>query len=324
MRVNICVESYSMLKYVGCSSAAMMLYEGLKETPGVEVELNSRDHDHDIYHCHTFGPRVNIDRIRSKGVTILTAHSTPRLNIGNLAAAGLINLLYPPIYRRFDHMITITKPSTLELQEMLPGMPMTQIPNCIDMKKFAPSAEKRREFREFLGVDDDAKVILTVAQQTPRKGIFDFLWLAKRMPEYTFVWVGGYAYGKFSTKHKQIDVEKAKAGDNVIFTGFVPDITGVYCGADLLFVPSYGEIMSVVVLEGLASGVPVISRDLPEFRDVFDGIAGFFSDIDGAESLIRNEEVWRRAASTSRESVEKFNLKNVAQMHADLYAELLA
>ena len=85
MRVNIRVENFSVFKYVGCATVAMMLYEGLQKTPGVEVELNSKQHDHDITHCHTLGPGAVYSRMRAKHVKVLTAHSTPSLNVNNLA-----------------------------------------------------------------------------------------------------------------------------------------------------------------------------------------------------------------------------------------------
>ncbi|MDV0443515.1 glycosyltransferase family 4 protein [Methanorbis rubei] len=324
MKVNIYVEDYWVFKYIGCSTLARMLYQGIAAVPGVEAYYNSSSPSMDVTHYHSFGPGVHLNRMRNKGISILTAHSTPRLNTGNVAGASYINRLYPPIYRKFDHIVTITPPSTREVQDMLPDMPITMIPNGVDLTSFAPSDQKRREFREFLGISDDRPVVLTVAQQTPRKGIYDFLTIADTMPEYTFVWVGGYPYGLLSSDRKMIEERKAKAGSNVIFTGFVPDITAVYCGADLLFMPSYGEIMSIVALEGLASGLPVISRDLPEFREVFSGICGFFSNNEEAEFLIRDEELWRRSATTSRASVEQFDIHRIAKMHVDLYERLLA
>ena len=324
MNVNIYVEDYWVFKYIGCSTLARMLYKGIAEIPGVDAYYNSPSPKMDITHYHSFGPGTLLNHVRNKGVSILTAHSTPRLNEGNIAGASYINMLYPPLYRRFDHIVTITPPSTREVQEMLPDMPVTMIPNGVDLITFAPSARKRREFREFLGVPDDAVIVLTVAQQTPRKGIYDFLNTAAKMPEYTFVWVGGYPYGAFSSDRKLIEAKKAQAGSNVIFTGFVPDITAVYCGADLLFMPSHGEIMSIVALEGLASGLPAISRDLPEFREVFPGICGFFTNNAEAESLIRDEELWRRSAAGARASVEQFDIRRIAKQHVDLYTRLLS
>ncbi|MFA7023736.1 MAG: glycosyltransferase family 4 protein [Methanocorpusculum sp.] len=324
MRVNIRVENYSVFKYVGCATVAMMLYDGLQKTPGVEVELNSREHDHDITHCHTLGPGAVWSMLRAKHVKVLTAHSTPSLNANNLAGASLINKIYKPMYGRYDHIITITGDNEREIKEMLPDMPTTRIPSCVNMEKFKPDAEKRRIFRETYGFSDDDKVILQVAQQTPRKGIYDFLDLAYEHPEYKFMWVGGFPYGPISDNRKKVEARKAKAGDNVIFPGFVPDITGVYAGADVFLFPSYGDLMSISIMEALSSGLPVISRDLSEYRELFPGIAGFFTKNEEIAPLLADEAMLRNAASHARASVEPYDIYKVAQMHADLYAELLA
>lgn len=324
MKANIFVEDYWVFKYLGCSTLARMLYQAVAKVPGVEAHYNGKSSGMDVNHYHSFGPTANLSRMQSSAPTILTAHSSPRLNEGNVAGASYINKLYPSIYGKFDHIITITKPSTREISEMLPDKPITMIPNGVDMEKFAPSEEKRKEFREFINVSDETPVVLTVAQQTPRKGIFEFLETAEKMPDYKFVWVGGYPYGAFSNDRSKIEAAKAKAGENVSFTGFVPDITSVYCGADLLFMPSFGEIMSIVVLEALSSGLPVVARDLPEFREVFSGITDFFKTTDEAAFVISEQEKWRRDAAAARASVEQFNIHTVAKLHTELYSELIS
>lgn len=41
----------------------------------------------DIVHYHTFGPFALFHRRFSGGKKVLTAHSTPRINVGNIALA---------------------------------------------------------------------------------------------------------------------------------------------------------------------------------------------------------------------------------------------
>lgn len=323
MRVNIRVENFSVFKYVGCATVAMMLYEGLQNTPGVEVELNSREHDQDITHCHTLGPGAFYSKIRAKGVRVLTAHSTPSLNKDNLAGADIINKMYKPLYGSYDHIITITADNEREIKEMLPDMPTTRIPSCVNMNKYKPDAIKREEFRKTYGFTDDDKVILQVAQQTPRKGIYDFLDLADKMPDYKFMWIGGFPYGPISDDRKKVEARKERAGKNVIFPGFVPDITGAYAGADMFLFPSYGDLMSISILEALSSGLPVISRNLKEYKELFPGIAGFFEDIAEVPELVADETHLRQAAGLARASVEKYDIAKVAQMHANLYQKLI-
>lgn len=323
MKVNIRVEVFGPFKYVGCGTVAMMLYDGLKDLGQFQVDLNSREHDHEITHIHSLGPGAFYTKLRAKGLKILTAHSTPSLNVNNLAGASLINKMYKPLYGTYNHIITITKDNEQEIKTMLPDMPTTRIPSCVNRDKFKPSPEKRAAFRKQYGFTDEDKVILQVAQQTPRKGIFDFLDLAAKMPDYKFMWIGGFPYGPISDSKKEVEERKAKATDNVIFPGFVPDITGAYAGSDIFLFPSYGDLMSISILEALSSGLPVISRNLKEYKELFPGVAGLFEDISEVPDMIADEANLRRAAAGARDSVAPYDIKTVAKMHADLYQKLL-
>jgi hypothetical protein len=82
--------------------------------------------------------------------------------------------------------------------------------------------------------------------------------------------------------------------------------------------------MSISIMEALASGLPVISRELSEYRELFPGIAGFFNKSEEIAPLLADDAMLRNAASHARASIEQYNMYKVAKMHADLYAELLA
>jgi len=114
-------------------------------------------------------------------------------------------------------------------------------------------------------------VVLTVAQQTPRKGIYDFLALSHEHTDTRFVWVGGFPYGRFSQDYSIIEEKKSRCGKNVIFTGFVDDITAAYCSADVFFMPSYAEGLPMVALEAFATGLPVRRPEDPRVYREFQG-----------------------------------------------------
>jgi len=323
MKINIFVEDLLFFKYIGCSTAAKTLYRELSKMPDMDISWNSKNSEFDVVHYHSFGPLSLLNRRYSRGVKVLTAHSTPRVNQGNLAFSGTINQYYPGLYRRFDHIINISAPCQREIDEMLPDMSSTLIPNGIDREHFKPDAQKREMFRERFNIDDDEKVVLAVAQQTPRKGIYDFLELSKKYPEIKWVWVGGFPYGIFSAEYFHIKKMKKNCKNNVIFTGFVPDITEAYNGADIFFMPSHAETFGLVVLEALACGLPVVARNIPEFREIFDDGIQFFGDIDEASTVLNDDDSLKRSSENSRPFTEKFDIKYIARMHCDLYRRLI-
>jgi glycosyltransferase involved in cell wall biosynthesis len=322
MRINYIVEDFSVFRYIGCATVARMIYRNMPRDADLDLSWNSARREVDIAHFHTFGPLALAYRTYAKGVKILTAHSTPHTNVGNIGLSGLINRLYPPIYRGFDHIITVSAPSDREVRAMLPGMETTVIPNGVDRRVFQRFEDKRRAFRAALGVDEDEAVILTLGQQTPRKGIYDFLELADRTPELIWVWVGGFPYGRLSKDHGNIEREKRKASENVVFTGFIPDVTEAYSGADLFFFPSKAETFGLVILEALASGLPVVARGIPELLEIFGDAIAFFDTREEAEDLVRSRERLRLSGDRARQFTERFDIRLIAEAHAKLYRRL--
>jgi 1,2-diacylglycerol-3-alpha-glucose alpha-1,2-galactosyltransferase len=322
MRVNFIVEDLFFFKYIGSTTAARMLFRALATLPDLEISWNSSQRDFDLVHFHSFGPFALWYKRRSKGVKVITAHSTPRLNRQNLALAGLINTLYPPIYRSFDHIITISHGSQEEVAEMAPAIPTTLIPNGVDRKMFSRDPAKRSRFRERYTIGEEERVALTVAQQTPRKGIFDFIKVSRNCPQIHWLWVGGFPYGVLSKSYWRIQRAKKECEENVTFTGFVPDITETYCGADLFFMPSHAEGMSIVLLEALASGLPCVVRRIPEFEEVFGPEGLYFSTTDEAAERVMEKERLRAAADGARELSARFDIELIAREHYRLYQEL--
>jgi glycosyltransferase involved in cell wall biosynthesis len=323
MKVNIFVEDFRFLRYIGCATAARTLYNHLALLPDMEVSRNLYHGDFDLTHYHTFGPWAMYHLKLTEGVKVLTAHSTPRLNEGNVAFSKRINTVYPKIYRQFDHIITISEPCHRETEELVPDVPKTLIPNGIDRAYFKRDEKKREEFRDEYGIDPGRQVVLSVGQQTPRKGIYDFFKLADLHPNMTWVWVGGFPYGTFSKDYAKIQMLKTHAHENVIFTGVIDDISRAYSGADIFFMPSHAETFGLVIVEALSAGLPVIARDIYEFREIFGDSVLFFSELDEARTLLADEATLKRCAAGARASTEKYDITLIAKRHQQLYRELI-
>jgi glycosyltransferase involved in cell wall biosynthesis len=324
MRVNFFVEDMLFFKYIGCATVAKTLYRELEHCDGLEMSWKGYRSPFDIVHYHTFGPLALLNRKLADGRKVLTAHSTPRINEGNIRLSRTINRYYPKIYRKFDHIITISRSCHDEVSRLVPDIPVTLIPNGVNREKFRPFPEKRARFRERFRIPEDAEVMLTVAQQTPRKGIYDFLELAKATPDRYWVWVGGFPYGTLSKEYVRIQMAKQKAGENVIFTGYVEDITEAYSGADLFFMPSYAETFGLVILEALSSGLPVIARDIPEFRDIFAGHILYFAENDQVREQLGDQRTLRSLAAAARPFTGSFDIRVIARQHQELYRRLVS
>jgi len=320
MKVNYIVEDNGPLKYLGCATAAKNLYNELSKK--INISWNDKSFDFDVAHFHTFGPRSMIYAKRFRGKKIITAHSTPNLNTGNLAFPGIVNWLYRPIYNQFDHIIAVSEKCKKELIDLHCKPLITTIYNGIDTKKVITNNNKREKFRDMYNIKKNQTVILTVAQRTPRKGIYDFIEIAKQMPNYYFIWIGGFPYKIFSKDYIKIKKAIMNCSKNTIFPGFIEDISYAYSAADVFFMPSYAEGHSIVMLEALSMGLPLIARDVEEFREAFNDSLLYFSNIKELNENRLDQGILDKYRKKS-DIILNYKIEKIGKDHIRLYEKMI-
>ncbi len=240
---------------------------------GIPYTLDSKD-DYDILHINTYGINSHnmVNKARKDGKKIVYhAHSTEEdfrnSFIGSNQLSPLVKKYLVGLYQKADYLITPTPYSKRLLESYGIDLPIQSISNGIDLKKYQPDPIKEQKFRDYFKLSPDQKVIICVGLFFARKGIIDFVEIAKKLPEYTFIWFGHVPMYSIPKNIRQI--VKEEHPDNVIFPGYIRGeiIEGAYSGADLFFFPSYEETEGIVVLEALASKQNVLVRDIP----VYDG-----------------------------------------------------
>ena len=146
------------------------------------------------------------------------------------------------------------------------GRPIYALSNGIDTGFFRPDADRAARFRARYGLAEGQKCVISVGHWMVRKGLPDFVELARRMPEVRFIWFG-------QTAETLLTDEVRRAMDaapgNVLFAGYVnaEELCDAYCGADAFAFLSYEETEGIVVLEALACGIPTIVRDIPVYAN---------------------------------------------------------
>ena len=99
-----------------------------------------------------------------------------------------------------------------------------------------------------------------------RKGILDFVELAKRLPEYKFIWFG---YLDLKLVPKEIRIAINTKLDNLVFAGYVEQefLRKAYSGVDLYLFPTLEETEGIPILEALTAKTPTLVRDIPVFEE---------------------------------------------------------
>lgn len=275
MRINFVAENFGKLKFVGSYTVIAEYAKKMKEK-GIKVEINSFGKNFDLVHFHSFGPVAILyaEMLKKKGIpTVLSAHSLPSCNKENVAISSteFWENVYKPIYNLFDYIIAISPFCKRELKEMGIKKPTHLIPLGINLKEWKFNAKSRKKFRKEYGIAEREKLVLNVGQTTPGKGLYEFIEIAEKMPEYKFMWAGDTAYSLFSADYlKAKKILKEKHG-NLIFTGNLDrkKIKEAYSAADLFLFPSFRETFGMVILEAAAHSVPVIARELEVYKGLF-------------------------------------------------------
>ncbi len=144
----------------------------------------------------------------------------------------------------------------------IPEWKIRVIHNGVDIKKFQPSANKRRVKAE-LGFNPDDLAIVSVGRLYARKGLFTLMEsvpaVVKRFPNAKFIISGK---GQSDEMHKLTSyADKLGVRGNVIFTGYYPDnqLPKLYQAADVFAFSTFYEHHPFAVLEALATGLPVVT-----------------------------------------------------------------
>lgn len=117
--------------------------------------------------------------------------------------------------------------------------------------------------------------------------------------------------------------------EDIIFTGFRSDIKNLYYGSDLYINSSEHEALSFLIIEALASGLPVIATDMGGNSDIINketdcGILVKYDDpVELAEAIdrvIRNRELRDKLRENAFRTVdERFNIEKMSEETYNLY-----
>ena len=128
-------------------------------------------------------------------------------------------------------------------------------------------------------------------------------------------------------------VNKFGVTENVTFTGFIShnEFPDIYCLADIFAIPSESELQSIVTMEALASGLPVIASNkdaLPEL--VKNPENGFLFEPGNSKVLsekiveiFSDNTLRRRMGQASLEIVQQHSIGNTISKFESLYKEAI-
>ncbi len=200
---------------------------------------------------------------------IYHAHSTEEDFRNSFIGSNLVSVPFKQwlitCYSLGDRILTPTPYSKRLLEGYGIDVPITAISNGVDTKFFTRNEELGKKFREKYCIKDDERVIIGVGLYIERKGILDFVELAKRLPEYKFIWFG---YSPLSAATAPVRKAVNTKLDNLVFAGYVEQsiIAEAMNGCDIYLFPTFEETEGIPIIEACATKATAIIRDIPIFE----------------------------------------------------------
>jgi glycosyltransferase involved in cell wall biosynthesis len=247
-----------------------------------------------IHNCYLMGLSTMFWARYYRIPVVATNHFMPENALLNL---NLPDFLYRPAERiiwaflvAFHNRATLVTSPTPTAIQLLDNHGLRvksfAITNGIDIDVFHPAARQER-LRSKLGIPNNRPVILYVGRVDGEKRL-DLLVAALPMVlKQTSAQLVIAGYGKAMDALKQ-QARSLGIADHVTFTGYLQeeDKPHLYNEATLFVISSPAELQSIVTLEAMASGLPIIATDVAALKELcHDGKNGFLFPENDVPSL---------------------------------------
>lgn len=201
-------------------------------------------------------------------------------------------------------------------QSFMSKYPIKVIPNGIDLETFDYRSDYKELYEKY-SLDSEKKILLGVASiWDNRKGLGEFLTLAEILPsEYQIVLVG---LSKQQIKKLPPNVTGICRTENK------DELVKLYSMAHIFVNPSAEESFSLVTVEALACGTPIIVLDTSAVKDFVCQENGVVLHTPGPEDYldaIRNIERKKKTRETVRETALQYDVNQYSERVMELYEQ---
>ena len=169
------------------------------------------------------------------------------------------------LYRRIYQLIALTHRHRENLSQNLP-LPENKIrvlPNSVDVHKFNPHLRDEK-IREHLGASESTVLIGVVSRLDPGKGLIEAVIAAENLKrsllDFRLVFIGQETLHQPGMRKKlEEEIARRNLQKEVSLAGHFSDLPPVMASLDILLMPAPQETFGRVILEAMASGVPVVA-----------------------------------------------------------------
>ncbi len=301
--------------------------------------------------------RQNFDIIHSQGPNaiiqnVVTDHTTQRAKINALSdfissrRRSLIQSLHDRVLQalvyRIEGMIYSPKSNRRviavsngvrrEIMEYYSRSDdaISVIPNGVDLEEFHPRNRclYRAEIQQQFGINERDFVLLFVGGDWERKGLE---YIIRSLPFLSFQRVKLLVVGEWSSRGCLTELSRnLKISDQIVWIGKSCTVRKFYAASDLFIFPSFYEAFSLVTLEAMASGLPLLATRINGAEDLIkEGYNGYFVTRDSrdmaqkVELFINNRHLLESMGCCARKTAEQYSWHRIAGEIMKVYEEVV-
>lgn len=334
IRINMLSKADSV-EGQGVGSAYLELIKLLKEDASdvFDVTINSPK-SADIIHVHTVNPTYLMRISNAKVPTVMYCHFLPETLEGSIKLPPVLFKIFKKyvvdFYTTADYVVVVNPIFIEPLTKLgVKKERIKYIPNFVSKENFyVQDQAKINDIRASLNIAIDAFVVLGVGQVQTRKGVHDFVEVAKRNPDIEFVWCGGFSFKGLTDGYKELKDLMDHPPENVRFLGIVPrsQMNDMFNMANVLFMPSYNELFPMAILEAANAHTPILLRNLDLYKDILFGnyVAGENNDdfSNHIRELKENANFYQEQKQKSQAISNFYSRENVLKIWKEFYTTL--
>jgi len=290
--------------------------------------LFKKRHSYDIIHCHILYGFHSIAALilqffSGKKVVVKVAATGPLSDFASLKKV-MFGSFFLERLKKLDRIITICSQATIEASnEGFPPSQITRIPNGVNTDFFHPAWKQQVQ---------PGKIIF-IGSLNPMKGVHLLIECVARLKEENQQ-IKLEIIGDGQERSKLEDLTSALGITNMVrFYGEIRDVRKHLQEAELFVLPSFSEGLPNVILEAMATGLPVISTRTGGIPDIIeDGINGLLVEprnidqlCEAVNRVLGNRALAQQLALKARETIEaRFSIDHTANQYIKLYKELIS
>jgi glycosyltransferase involved in cell wall biosynthesis len=271
--------------------------------------------------AQTFAKRLGVPIVASQH----TLFETYPAYYGAAWLRPLVEVHLRRFYRRSDHVLAPSTSLIAAMKKMRGDDHVSLWSRGVDRTLFAPG-RRDLDWRRALGIADDEIAILFFGRLVLEKGVAAYVdtvrTLQRRGLRVRPLLVGAgpalQAFGALS---------------GIVTTGHLRDeaLARAVASADIMLTPSITETFGNVVLEAMASGLPVVSADAPSARGLIEhGRTGFLCPpgdigayVKAVETLVLSPTIKRTCGAEAREESRAYSWDDASAAVERAYRQVL-